>query len=62
MLALVAVRLLGVTQFEMTFARRAFPAFDEPGFRSTFTLSIKHLKNLRAVSNTRPSVISEHSE
>lgn len=51
-------RWLGVTQFEMTFARRAFPCFDEPGLRATFSLTLQHDKDVSVQSNTRPSIIS----
>ena len=40
------------TDFEPTNARAAFPCFDEPAFKSTFSLSIKIDKALEAVSNT----------
>ncbi|XP_052133152.1 glutamyl aminopeptidase-like [Frankliniella occidentalis] len=48
---------IGVTQFEMTFARRALPCFDEPGYRATFALAITHHVEESAVSNTQPAVI-----
>ncbi|MBS2020314.1 MAG: ERAP1-like C-terminal domain-containing protein [Deltaproteobacteria bacterium] len=40
------------TQFEATDARRAFPCFDEPGFKVPFELSITVPKGLLAVANT----------
>lgn len=40
------------TQFEIDEARHAFPSYDEPGIRSTFSVTIKHGKVFTAVSNT----------
>ena len=42
-----------MTQFEMTFARRAFPCLDEPGYRATFRLRVRHFPKLSVISNTR---------
>ncbi len=41
------------TQFEATDARRAFPCFDEPGFKAPFELAVSVPHALAAVSNTR---------
>ena len=43
---------IGTTQFESTDARRAFPCFDEPEFKSIFAITLKVPKGLFTVSNT----------
>lgn len=53
-------RWQAVTQFTPTYARRAFPCFDEPRYRATFTLSLLHEADVSVVSNTRPSTISRN--
>ena len=39
------------TQFEATDARRAFPCFDEPGFKVPFDVTVTVPKGMRAVAN-----------
>ncbi|CAL1614802.1 unnamed protein product [Knipowitschia caucasica] len=45
------VRVLASTQFEATFARGAFPCFDEPAFKANFTLQIVREPRHIAISN-----------
>lgn len=39
------------TVFKPTYARMAFPCYDEPQIRATFQLEIKHDKSYKAISN-----------
>ncbi|HXU00860.1 MAG TPA: M1 family metallopeptidase, partial [Polyangia bacterium] len=48
-----AGRWYAFTQFEPTDARRAFPCFDEPGWKTPFTLSLAVPSNTLALANTR---------
>ncbi|XP_076258949.1 membrane alanyl aminopeptidase-like [Rhynchophorus ferrugineus] len=50
---------LVATQFEATYARYAFPCFDEPSFKAIFQLSIEHPRHLTALANTANSAIDD---
>ena len=54
------MRLMAATQFEATDARRAFPCWDEPAFKSVFSVTLAIDPALTAVSNTR--IVSETRE
>jgi puromycin-sensitive aminopeptidase len=54
------VQIMAATQFEATDARRAFPCWDEPDFKSVFATTLVIDPHLTAVSNT--SVVSESVE
>ncbi len=46
-----AQRVLAATQFEAPHARRAFPCFDEPEFKASFSVTLVVAEGLLAISN-----------
>ena len=51
LLSLHILSELSSTKFQPTYARQAFPCFDEPNLKATFKVIIEHDSKLGAISN-----------
>uniref|UniRef100_A0A147BG10 glutamyl aminopeptidase n=1 Tax=Ixodes ricinus TaxID=34613 RepID=A0A147BG10_IXORI len=54
-----STKYMVTSQFQPTFARMAFPCFDEPSFKANFTITVVHAPDMKAISNMPVKEIRE---
>uniref|UniRef100_A0A673LUG0 Aminopeptidase n=1 Tax=Sinocyclocheilus rhinocerous TaxID=307959 RepID=A0A673LUG0_9TELE len=54
-------KIIAITQMQATYARKAFPCFDEPGMKAVFHITLIHDLETTALSNKTENVIVDET-
>uniref|UniRef100_A0A8C1G8G6 Aminopeptidase n=1 Tax=Cyprinus carpio TaxID=7962 RepID=A0A8C1G8G6_CYPCA len=49
-------KIIAITQMQATYARKAFPCFDEPGMKAVFHITLIHDRGTTALSNKKVTI------
>uniref|UniRef100_A0A8C2K7L6 Aminopeptidase n=1 Tax=Cyprinus carpio TaxID=7962 RepID=A0A8C2K7L6_CYPCA len=52
-------KIIAITQMQATYARKAFPCFDEPGMKAVFHITLIHDRGTTALSNRPHNCLTE---